>query len=59
MKLKPVYKKTTRINLRISDDMLSSIERLSHEYGLSISELIRQILVQAVKDLEKRGLNIK
>lgn len=54
MKLKPVYKKTTRINFRVSDDILSSLERLSHEYGLSISELIRQVLVQAVKDLEKK-----
>lgn len=54
MKLKPVYKKTTRVNVRLTDELMYSLERLSAEYGLSISELIRQVLEQAIVSVKPK-----
>jgi metal-responsive CopG/Arc/MetJ family transcriptional regulator len=49
----PKLPDTTTISLRLPDELLERVEKLAKKQKMSRSELLRQAIVHALKDLDK------
>lgn len=46
--------KINQINVRVSDDQLAYLRRLSLEYRLSVSQVVRDLMLDGLAVYEKR-----
>jgi metal-responsive CopG/Arc/MetJ family transcriptional regulator len=49
----PKLPDTTTISLRLPDELLERVEKLAKKQKMSRSELLRQAIIHALKDLDK------